>query len=226
MVSLITIGKSVKKQPISGYLIGRGRKKIALIAGIHGNESKAVVLVKSLYEYFKRRFDKNQNFLDASLFFLPVANPDGYDCYQRGNAHSVDLNRNWGCDWKPFNSWGGCGKKPFSEPETRNLRKFLRGYDVVIDYHTCNRQRNSGGFVMPGRDEKGCSVRVANLLAVELKYECRYNRGRYPGLMIDYLDKQRVKSCTIELFDAWGGEPIKDLIKLHSKAIRKLLVYF
>ena len=222
MVSPIVIGKSVDGWPIEGFRIGQGQKKIAFLAGLHGNEPKATQLIKLLYEHCSKRLESFPS--GISLLFLPIANPDGWRRFQRCNARNVDLNRNWGYNWQPTNYWGGCGRRPFSEPETKALRKFLRNYNVVIDYHTCNRYTNSGGYVLSGRGEQGNSVGIAKSLASALQYEYhRCGGDDLSGLMIDYLDKKRVKSCVVELFDAQGGEPLEQLSELHYKAIRNLI---
>ncbi len=66
------------------------------------------------------------------LWVIDTINPDGDALQQRGNAHGVDLNRNWPYSWIPI-SRSGCtpfvchysGPHALSEPESVAMRTFL-----------------------------------------------------------------------------------------------------
>ncbi len=100
---------------------------------------------------------------NEELYFVPCVNPDGYvynettdpqgGGYWRknrrnngGGSFGVDLNRNYGHFWGNDNngsspdSTSGTyrGPSPFSEPETRTMRDFVRAHDFVftLNYHT------------------------------------------------------------------------------------------
>jgi len=97
------------------------------------------------------------------LFFIPVANPDGYRYNEisrpdgggmwRKNRREnpdgsigVDLNRNYGFAWGHDNAGSSPdgasevyrGPEGFSEPETRAVRDFCvaKGFSVALNYHT------------------------------------------------------------------------------------------
>ncbi|RHY03039.1 hypothetical protein DYB28_007975 [Aphanomyces astaci] len=72
-----------------------------------------------------------------NLYFVPIANIDGYDIswngnrYQRKNANQVDLNRNWPSFYKNPNPPSPSaedypGTSPFSEPETKGIGAWLK----------------------------------------------------------------------------------------------------
>jgi hypothetical protein len=102
----------------------------------HGNEK----LSREFVIWLRDRYDKNmgkisQTGLPLSLDFIPTLNPDGYARGSRLNAKEVNLNRNFPILWG-F-SRENPGSSPFSEPETRSLKKLfdLKKYKLAIDVH-------------------------------------------------------------------------------------------
>lgn len=55
------------------------------------------------------------------LWLVPVLNPDGLAAQTLGNAHGVDLNRNFPYHWRDLDGSGtfDSGSHPLSEPESR-----------------------------------------------------------------------------------------------------------
>ena len=57
---------------------------------------------------------------------MPVLNPDGLAAHTRGNAHGVDLNRNFPYRWRPLRGVYASGRRALSEPEARIAYRLIR----------------------------------------------------------------------------------------------------
>lgn len=142
------IGLSVESRKIEAYTYGKGEIHLAFIGGIHGGyEWNSVLLAYKFIDYL------NENLtvvpVNLKVTVIPAVNPDGvYKAIgkegrfafsdapksesvtvSRLNAHSVDLNRNFGCKWKSEGVWRGnsvsAGSGSFSEPEAAAIRDFI-----------------------------------------------------------------------------------------------------
>jgi Zinc carboxypeptidase len=158
-VTLINIGESYEKRQILGVRVnigGGSNKKSIIFEGTHHARewiSSATItwmlneLLKSK-NYEVRQIAKNYNF-----YIVPVTNPDGYvytwthNRFWRKNRRpisdfckGVDLNRNWDNNFGKF----GVSKNPcrsnyagfaaFSEPETRQLARFIKKIPNLAGY--------------------------------------------------------------------------------------------
>jgi len=160
-LQLQVIGASVEGREIEAYTYGDGDIHLAFIGGIHGGyEWNSVLLAYTFIDYL----DANPEIVPDNLTIsvIPSANPDGlYEVVGkegrfamvdvpaggstglgRFNAHNVDLNRNFDCNWQPESMWRGnvvnAGSKPFSEPEAMAIRNFVleTNPDAVIFWHS------------------------------------------------------------------------------------------
>jgi hypothetical protein len=140
-----SIGESVEGSPIWVWQFGDGPKTIVLVGGIHGGfEANTVVLSEMLVGHL--RANPDDVLPGIRLVIIPAANPDGLlrgsDIEGRFNAHGVDLNRNWGCEWSKTATLHDMevnpGPRPFSEPETLALRSYFLSEepDAVLFYHS------------------------------------------------------------------------------------------
>ena len=132
--SRTTIGHSVDGRPIVVRSRGPDRASVqVLIVGcIHGNECAGRAVVAAL-----RRMPVPST---VRLLLVPTVNPDGASAGSRQNARGVDLNRNFARGWESSGQPGDTyysGPHPFSEPETRAVRGFVRRQrpQITIWYH-------------------------------------------------------------------------------------------
>ncbi|MEK7622076.1 MAG: M14 family metallopeptidase [Patescibacteria group bacterium] len=155
------IGLSVEEREIEAVTYGNGPTRLVFIGGIHGGyEWNSVLLAYKFMDYL----EANPTAIPANLqvTIIPSANPDGV--YKvigkegrfavadapptpqtipgRFNAHAVDLNRNFDCEWQAESMWQGrvvgAGSAPFSEPEARAIRDFVLANDpaAVVSWHS------------------------------------------------------------------------------------------
>ncbi len=179
------IGTSVEGREIEAYLYGKGETHLAFIGGVHGGyEWNSIILAYQFMDYL----DENPEVIPQNLMVtvIPSANPDGVykvigkegrftvaDVPTNGstapgrfNAHTVDLNRNFDCQWKPKSMWRenlvSAGTKPFSEPETLAIRNFVleNKPDAVIFWHS------QSGAVYASQCEDGILPETLNIMNV------------------------------------------------------------
>jgi len=156
----LAIGLSVQGRSIESYTFGGGKTRLVFAGGIHGGyEWNSALLAYQLIDYL----DKNPESIpeNLSITVIPVVNPDGMfkitgkegrfsiadvpagsNDAGRLNAHGVDLNRNFGCNWKAAAVWKNkpvsAGTAAFSEPESAAIKKFILENDpaAVVFWHS------------------------------------------------------------------------------------------
>ncbi|MCA9361970.1 hypothetical protein KC906_01215 [Candidatus Kaiserbacteria bacterium] len=144
------IGSSVEGRVIEAHTFGTGETNILLVGGIHGGyEWNSSALAYEMIDYLKK--DSSMIPENITVHIIPNLNPDGlfaatgiegkfagsditdYSMHTTGlgrmNAHEVDLNRNFDCNWSPESSWRSQpvsgGTVVFSEPEAIALRDYV-----------------------------------------------------------------------------------------------------
>jgi protein MpaA len=146
-----TLGTSVEGRPIALYRFGTGPVGTLIIAGIHGNETSAIVVGERLVDLLKREAVPG---LTESVAVIPLANPDGAAAGRRTNARTVDLNRNF-----PAKNWATTrkgayhgGPTPLSEPESAVLHDAVQTLKPrrIISIHSIDKGRECNNFDGPG----------------------------------------------------------------------------
>ncbi|MFF4892736.1 M14 family metallopeptidase [Micromonospora chersina] len=172
-----TIGRTVQGQPILAVKVTRGartlpdgqRPAVLYASTQHAREWITPEMTRRLLHHVLDNYGADAEITrllnTTELWFLPVANPDGYDhTFTPGNrlwrknlrdndgdgritgADGVDLNRNFAYKWgyddegsspePPSDTYRGT--KPNSEPETRALDGLFRrvGFEFFVNYHS------------------------------------------------------------------------------------------
>lgn len=115
------IGRSVLGRPIFVHRVGDpdAAARVLVVGCIHGNECAAFPVID--------RLRRSAPIPGVELWIVPSVNPDGRRAGTRGNAHGVDLNRNFPVAWRriPRSSRYYSGPQPFSEPESRVVRDLV-----------------------------------------------------------------------------------------------------
>jgi predicted deacylase len=176
ITKLVTIGSTVQGQDIVALKVSRhasrirdGRRPATLyVGGQHGREWISPEVMRRLAHHVVDGYRTDPMITElvdsTELWFVPVANPDGYDfTFTPGNRlwrknlrdndgdgritanDGVDLNRNfptkWGYDDEGSSPEGGSdnyrGSGPSSEPETRALDRLMArvGFEFLVNYH-------------------------------------------------------------------------------------------
>ncbi len=136
---------------------------VVFMGGHHAREHLSVEVPLLLAKFLAEATDETTlKLLDTrDIFIIPMINPDGaefdiatgdYQMWRKnrnpnaGNScQGVDINRNYGYEWGTGgSSTDACsdvymGPKPFSEPETINVKNFVEGHlnlKVLLTFHT------------------------------------------------------------------------------------------
>jgi protein MpaA len=109
----ILLGRSVDGRAITAVETGDfdSPNKALIVGCIHGNECAGIAVVARLAHTAPPS--------EADVWIVLDLNPDGASAGTRGNAHGVDLNRNFPRGWTRLSGVYYSGPAPLSEPETR-----------------------------------------------------------------------------------------------------------
>ena len=138
---------------------------VLVIGAIHGNERAGIAIA--------RRLAHDAGSRHVRLWVVPNLNPDGARANTRGNAHGVDLNRNFAWRWQPRTAPGTtfyAGPRPLSEPESRFARRLIARLrpDITIWFHQYETAVDSSG------GSTTIEARFARRVALPLRKMIRY----------------------------------------------------
>jgi protein MpaA len=128
------VGHSVQGRPIRAYRLGdeRSPHTVLVVGCIHGNECAGTAVTRKLL--------RRPAPVGFDLWIVPNVNPEGRRLGVRQNGRGVDLNRNFRSEWIPIGErWDPeySGPYPWSEPETRTVRRLVRRVrpQITIWFH-------------------------------------------------------------------------------------------
>jgi protein MpaA len=135
VLSALPIGHSVGGRALAPVVLGSAppAHRLLVVGCIHGNEPAGLPIARALAH--------SRPVAGAEIVVLPSLNPDA--CaggVRRGNAHGVDLNRNFPSNWQRIGGPGSLqysGPRPVSEPETRYFVRLVRALHpaVTVFFH-------------------------------------------------------------------------------------------
>jgi len=131
---VLVLGYSARHRPILAIQMGDpdSPAHTVIVGCIHGNEPAGIAIAKAL--------GARPVPAEADMWVIIDLNPDGVAAGTRGNAHGVDLNRNFPFRWRPLGPPGSlhyAGPHPLSEPESRLAAALVRQLRprLTIYYH-------------------------------------------------------------------------------------------
>jgi len=241
------IGTSIEGRDITAYNYGVGDTELLFIGGIHGGyEWNTVLVAYELMDYLKA----NPNVIPANVkvTVVPVLNPDGLNktigtstrfsqtdipaaqdkqVAGRFNANSVDLNRNFDCDWKQTGTWQNKavsgGSKPFSEPESQSVKTYIEAHKpaAVIAWFSA-----AGGVYASSCGNSGVSAdtrTITNTFASASGYPAYESFDFYEttGDMLNWLAKNNIPAISVLLTNHTDTEWAKN-----QKGVEAMLKYY
>ncbi|MFA6006759.1 MAG: M14 family metallopeptidase [Candidatus Paceibacterota bacterium] len=231
------IGKSVEGRDIIAYHFGTGPEEILLIGGIHGGyEWNTTYLANTLVDYFP----KNSKLIPGNLniTIIPTMNIDGFAKIADGqylgdapiftaassaqltearfNANTVDLNRNFDCNWQASGVWQNKkvsgGSAPFSEPESQAIKNYIEANHpkaVVVYYSAAGGVYSSscGNGILPE------TKALTSLYAKASGYKAydKFDAYQTSGDMVDWLAKINIPAISVLLTNHTDIELDKNL---------------
>jgi hypothetical protein len=245
--SQTVIGKSVQGNDIIAYHFGTGENEVLLVGGIHGGYEWNTVLVA---EETRKYLAANPSAIpeNVKVTVIPVLNPDGLKkvvgtttgnftqaqvpdsettvVSGRFNGNTVDLNRNFDCDWQASGKWQSRtvsgGTEAFSEPEAMAIKNYVETAqpDAVLVWYS------AAGGVYASNCHTGVSAETAaltNAVAKASGYSAHESFDFYTttGDMTNWLAKIAVPAVSILLTNHSDIEWTKNLA-----GVKALLEYY
>jgi murein peptide amidase A len=203
------IGHSVQGRAIFAYELGDPSGSPVLVVGsVHGNEPAGVVVAKRLLGMRPPE--------GVDLWVILELNPDGFAAGTRGNAHGVDLNRNFPWGWRRLTGSSYSGPRSLSEPEAQAAARLIRRVrpQLTIWFH------QPLGLVDGSKRSLALERRFARLSGLPLKQL----KGRYPGAATHW-ERHIIPGATAFVVELPGGTPSAARVDRYARAVLTVSTY-
>jgi hypothetical protein len=208
-VARAKLGASLEGREIVVAQTGRrdAAVRVLVVGCIHGNECAGTAITDRLVRVGTPA--------GTGIWVVKDINPDGSARRIRQNARGVDLNRNFGSEWKreprhlnPFYP----GPRPWSEPETRIARRLIERIRpaVTIWYHQSQNLVRAWGPSVPA------ARRYARLVGM------RYRSWRWPPGTASNWQNHRFAGSSSFVVELPGGRLSQRAIRRHAEGILRL----
>lgn len=208
----MVFGHTPQDRPLVARELGdpAAARTMLVVGSIHGDETEGHRVNRTLRRDYANRLE------GVDLWTVMTVNPDGVAARTRGNAHGVDLNRNFAVGWKPIPPASGyySGPHPFSEPETRAVRGLIRRLrpDVTVWYH-----QPFGRTLIPcHRRGRRVALRYARISG--LRADDCYPTP--PGAATGWQDAKLNEKAFVVEFGA--GELSRSEVRRHARAVARI----
>jgi succinylglutamate desuccinylase len=157
----VLLGRSVDGRAIIAIETGDPdtQRKTLVVGCIHGNERAGITIAE--------RLATTPPPAETDIWIVVDLNPDGAAAGTRGNAHSVDLNRNFPTRWQKLSGAYYSGSRPLSEPETliayRLITQVRPAVSIWFHQHLNLVDDSSGSRVLEQRFARAARLRLAPL---------------------------------------------------------------
>lgn len=208
---LLELGHSVQGRVLQGLTLGQGPIGAVITGLVHASEWATG---RAGMEACRELLESRPELLEAmTIHVVPVCNPDGYELSrhamprQRGNLHSVDLNRNFPANWGPneenskafCDEFGGIGERPLSEPESQALAGLLdRDPNIKgwIDFHSYGEM-----YLYPENERPEAYRNLLDSLAQAAPFEAKKIQDFQPikGSLAEFCESRGVLAVGVEL---------------------------
>jgi protein MpaA len=158
---IVMLGRSVEGRAITAVETGDpdSPSKAVVVGCIHGNECAGIAIAE--------RLARAPSPGGADIWVVADLNPDGAAAHTRGNAHRVDLNRNFPWRWKRLGGTYDSGPRALSEPETRIAFRLIErmrpAVSIWFHQHLNLVDDSSGSRVIERRFATAAGLRLAPL---------------------------------------------------------------
>jgi murein tripeptide amidase MpaA len=183
LIKTQTIGKSVDGRNLYAVKLGTGQTEIMINGAHHAREHMTTNVLMEMIDEYAQSYAKNQAFngydarsilTNASIWFVPMVNPDGVSLVQKGhlsaknpsyvlslnggskdfsawkaNGRGVDLNRQYPLNWDEMTSKSKPGPENYKGPKPLSEPEAKAMYDFTMqkDFKTAVAYHSSGAIL-------------------------------------------------------------------------------